>query len=78
MNPLSVADDKADPLVKLQLHQTSVLQYFLEMADSMDHQNVLRQAVFFSSYHSGCTVMANREGGQVAGKLVPLKAPNRS
>ena len=42
-----VADDKADPSVCLQLNQISVLQYFLEMAGSMDHQHVLRQAVFF-------------------------------
>ena len=41
-----VADDKADPLVYLQLNQISVLQYFLETAGSMDHQHVLRQAVF--------------------------------
>ena len=41
-----VADDKADPLVCLQLNQISVLQYFLETAGSMDHQHVLRQAVF--------------------------------
>ena len=39
--------DKADPLVCLQLNQVSVLQYFLETACSMDHQHVLRQAVFF-------------------------------
>ena len=42
-----VADDKADPLVCLQLNQIYVLQYFLETAGSMDHQHVLRQAVFF-------------------------------
>ena len=42
-----VADDKADPLVCLQLNQISVLQYFFETAGSMDHQHVLRQAVFF-------------------------------
>ena len=41
-----VADDKADPSVCLQLNQISVLQYFLETAGSMDHQHVLRQAVF--------------------------------
>ena len=40
------ADDKADPSVCVQLHQISVLQYFLETAGSMDHQHVLRQAVF--------------------------------
>ena len=42
-----VADDKADPLVSLQLNQISILQYVLEMAGSMDQQHVLRQAVFF-------------------------------
>ena len=41
-----VANDKADPLVWLQLHQLSVLQYFLETAGSIYHQHVLRQAVF--------------------------------
>ena len=41
------ADDKADPSVCLQLNQISVLQYFLEKAGSMDHQHVLRQAVFY-------------------------------
>ena len=44
-----VADDKADPSVCLKLNQISVLQYFFETADSMDHQQVLRQAVFFRS-----------------------------
>ena len=42
-----VADDEADPLVCLKLNQISVLQYFLITAGSMDHQHVLRQAVFF-------------------------------
>ena len=42
-----VADDKADPLVCLQLNQIYFLQYFLETAGSMDDQHVLRQAVFF-------------------------------
>ena len=41
-----VVDDKADPSVCLQLNQIYVLQYFLETAGSMDHQHVLRQAVF--------------------------------
>jgi hypothetical protein len=41
-----VADDKADTSVCVQLHQISVLQYFLYTAGSMDHQHVLRQAVF--------------------------------
>ena len=42
-----VADDKANPLVCLQLNQISVLQYFLETASSMDYKDVIRQAVFF-------------------------------
>ena len=42
-----VEDAEADPLVCLQLPQISVLQYFLETVGSMDHQHVLRQAVFF-------------------------------
>ena len=41
-----VADDKSDPLVWLQLNQISVLQYFLEMACSMDQQHELREPVF--------------------------------
>ena len=41
-----VAYDKADPSVWLQLIQISVLQYFFETAGPMDHQHVLRQAVF--------------------------------
>ena len=41
-----VADDYADTLVCLQLHQISVLQYILETAGSIYHQHVLRQAVF--------------------------------
>ena len=40
------ADDKADPLVCLQLHQISDLQYFLETAGSMYHQHVHRQDFF--------------------------------
>ena len=42
-----VADDKADPLVCLDFNQISVLQYFLEMAGSINNQHMLRQAVFF-------------------------------
>ena len=38
-----VADDKANSLVCLQLHQISVLHFFLT-AGSMDHQHMLRQA----------------------------------
>ena len=41
-----VADDKADPLVCLQLHQIFVLQYFLETAGSIYHRHVLTQAIF--------------------------------
>ena len=67
-----VEDDKADHSVCVQLHHISLLQYFLETAGSIQHQHVLRQAVFFrSSCHRGCTVLANREGWQVAGELVP-------
>ena len=42
-----VADEKADPLVCLQLNKISVLQYFLETDGSIDHQHVLKQAGFF-------------------------------
>ena len=45
-----VADDKADPSVCLQLNQIFVLQYFFEMAGSMDHKHVLRQAVYFKKF----------------------------
>ena len=41
---VDVADEKAYPLVCLQLNQI-VLQYFFETAGSMDHKHVLRQAV---------------------------------
>ena len=40
------ADDKADPLLCLQLNPISVLQHFFETAGSTDHQHVLRQAGF--------------------------------
>ena len=73
-----VSDDKAGPLVCQQLNQISVLQCFVKTAGSMDHQHVLRQAVFFSSCHSTCTVLANREGWRVAGDLVPQEAPDHS
>ena len=33
---------------------------------------------FRSSCHSGCTVLANREGWRVAGDLVPQEAPDNS
>ena len=45
----------------------------------MDHQHVLRQAVFVrSSCHSVYTVLANREGWEVTGDLVPQEAPDKS
>ena len=69
-----VADDKADPSVCIQLHQISLLQYFLETAGSMDHKRVLQQGFFLSSCHRGCTALANREGWRVAGELVPQDA----
>ena len=56
-----VADDKADPLVCLQLNQISVLQYYLEMAGSMDHQHVLRQAVFFKFLSQGLHCSGKQE-----------------
>ena len=33
---------------------------------------------FISSCHSGCTVLANREGWRVAGDLVPQETPDNS
>ena len=42
----NVADDKADPSVCLQLKQISVFQYLLETAGTINHKQVLRQAVF--------------------------------
>ena len=69
-----IADDKANPSVCLKPNQ-----YFLETACSMDHQHVLRQTVLFRSYcHSVCTVLANREGWEVADDLVPQEAPDNS
>ena len=74
-----VADDKADPSVGLQLNQISVLQYFAEMAGSMDHQHLIRLCFFFLiSCHRGCTVLANRKGWQVAGDRLPQEAPVNS
>ena len=73
------ADDKADPSVCLELNQISVLQYFLEMAGSMDNQHILKTGCFFrSSCHRGYTVLANRKGWQVAVDLVPQEAPTNS
>ena len=37
-----------------------------------------RLLFFRSSCHSGCTDLANREGLQVAGDLVPQEAPDNS
>ena len=42
-----LGNDKADHSVCLHLGHISVLQYFFETAGSMNHQHVLRQAVFF-------------------------------
>ena len=41
------SEDRADSSVCLQLNQISALQYLLETFGSIDHQHVLRQAVFF-------------------------------
>ena len=49
----NVENDKADLSVCVQLHQIYVLQYFLEMAGSMDHQHVLRQTVFLEVLATG-------------------------
>ena len=59
--------------------QISVLQYFLETAGSMDHQNVLRLAFKTKkNLATVLTVLANREGWPVAGDLVPQEAPDNS
>ena len=63
-----VANDKADPLVCLQLHQISVLQYFLETAGSMDHQHVLRQAVFFLKFLQQWLHCSGNQGRVVSGR----------
>ena len=61
-----VADDKANPLVCLQLHQISVLQYFIETAGSMDHQNVLIQAVFLEVLTTVVALHCSGKQGRVA------------
>ena len=60
-----VADDKADPSVCIQLYHISVLQYFFETAGSMDHQHVLRQAVFLEVLATGVALFWQKgKGGQ--------------
>ena len=51
-----VADDNADPSVCVKLYQISVLQYFLETAGSIDHQNVIRHAVFLEVLATGAAL----------------------
>ena len=63
-----VADDKADPSVCLQLNQISVLQYFLEMAGSMDHQHVLRQAVLFRKFLKQWFHCSGKQGRVASGR----------
>ena len=71
-----VTDDKADPSVCLQVNQISVLQYLLETAGSMDHQHVLRQAIFLKKFLPQWLHCSGKQGrGQVAGDLVPQEAP---
>jgi hypothetical protein len=63
-----VADDKADPLVGVQLHQISVLQYFLETAGSMYPQHVLRQAVFFYKFLPQGLHCSGKQGRVASGR----------
>ena len=63
-----VADDKADPSVCLQLNQISVLQYFLETAGSMDHQHVLRQAVFLKEVLATWLHCSGKQGRVASGR----------
>ena len=72
-----IADDKADSYMCHEIGQISVLQYFQGTAHSMDHQSVWTAWTFLrSSGHSGCIVLSNRAGWQVAGDLVPQEAPH--
>ena len=64
-----VADDKAAPLVCLQLHQISVLQYFfLETAGSIYHQHVLRQAVFLKKLLAQWLRCSGKQGRVASGR----------
>ena len=63
-----VAEDKADPLVCLQLNLIPVLQYFLETAGSMDFQHVLRQAVFFKKFLPQWLHCSGKQGRGASGR----------
>ena len=63
---------KADPRLEGDVEVTNLIFW-----GAINHQHVLRLAVFVeSSCHSGCTVLANREGWRVEGDLVPQEAPD--
>ena len=63
-----VADDKADPLVCLQLNQISVLKYFLETAGSMDQQHVLTQAVLLKKFLQQWLHCSGNQGRVASGR----------
>ena len=63
-----VADDKADPLVCLQIKQISVLQYIFETAYSMDHQHVLRQAFLLLKFLPQRLHCSGKQGRVASGR----------
>ena len=73
-----VADDKADPLVCLQLNQISVLHYFFNRLAPWTTNMCLDRLFIRSSCNSGCIYLENREGWRVAGDLVHQEAPDHS
>ena len=64
----NVADDKADPLVCLQLNQISVLLYYLETTGSMDHQDVLMQDVFLNKFLPQWLHCSGKQGRVASGR----------
>ena len=69
----NVADDKADPLLCLQLQQIYV-------GRALWTTNMSLNSLFSSSFScdSCCTVLENREGWPVAGDLVPQETTDSS
>ena len=63
-----VADDKADLSACLQLKEISVLQYFSETAGSMDHQHVLRKAVFLKKFLPQWLHCSGKQGRVASGR----------
>ena len=63
-----VADDKAGPLVCLQLNRISVLQYFFETAGSMDHQHELREPFFLKKFLPQWLHCSGKQGRVASGR----------